>query len=1037
MKKITFVFIFCMFISGLYAQKKEVSGVVTSGNDGLPIPGANIIVEGTTNGTITNLQGEYKINVPKDAKLKFSFVGCKDQVIPVNGRSTINVVLNEDTEIVGEVTVIGYGNVKDDDISAAVTTVKSDELDKLAGSSFAQKLKGKSAGVSIKTESGAPGGESTVQIRSFGTLNYSKPLYVIDGVMMRERPEDAQGPTRVDYGTPMTDPLSMLNPNDIESITILKDASAAAVYGTRAANGVVLITTKKGSKGKPKINYHSYYGIQMQNQRIDLMSGPEFARFSEEGRKAAGMVPYSLYTNPDTLSTTNWQDEIFRTAPIQEHQLSISGGSEKHNYYASIAHFDQQGILPNSYFKRTSVRFNSDTKLHEKIKIGNTLNVSRSMSNSLPNGNLSGGIISSALTMPPYIPVTYIDEGGLEKYYGVGTYEALFAGRTQNPVYSAMSADNKNKVINVMGNIYLEAELLKGLTFKTDLGFDYNFGSSSKFRESYSLQPFVPNDSPVSENETPQASARSTNEENIKLDFILTYDRSFKKHNIIAMAGYAVQDFKQSFQTAESQGHLNNDLRTVSAGNNNTKTGTQALDESIAYLSQFGRLLYNYDQKYYFGVYGRRDGSSRFTKNYSYAFFPSVSAAWRISSEPFMKPLKHIIEDFKIRASMGQLGNDGGFRPVKTPLVVGAYPIVFDGNVFHQGYTPVDVPNPDLRWETTQQIDIGFDLSLFDNKLNIIFDYFQKKQFDIIIQEPAPFVVGITTRNYSPDYPFSILNIPDLSINYSGYECSINYNNSVGGVRYSIGGNFSAIRSNISGLESPIYRDKNFNGEPVIILENDHPIDQFYGYKTDGIITDEEDPALDRQDNAALGDMRFVDIDGNDTINVFDKTFIGDPNPSFSGGFNFRVEYQGFDISGGLQFSYGNDIYNANLGTILQSGDGGNRHAKMNDRWSEENPDGKYPRAMATDVNANDRPSDLFIEDASFIRLNNLELGYSLPQKWVAKRNVSALRLYLSGQNILTITNYSGYSPDIGQRGFDASVYPVAKKYLIGLKLSF
>ncbi len=1032
MKKLLFFLFLFLSITHVFSQEINLKGNVISNSDNLPIPGVNIIIAGTTEGTITDLNGNFDLQVNKDARIKVSSIGFKEQIIEVNGRQTINIVLEESTESINEVVVIGYGTQKKEDLTTSLVSIDSKEIGKVSSPTFTHSLQGKASGVIVNSESGQPGGSTSIRVRGYGALNYNEPLYVIDGVILNTYSEESDNPTKIG-STPANSILASLNPSDIESINILKDASATAIYGSRAGNGVVLITTKKGKKGEAKIAFNSYLGVQQVGQKINLMNGEEFAEFSTEGRLAAQMVPYAGYSNPDTLLNTDWQEELFKVAPIQNYQLSVSGGNEKGNYYISFGYIDQKGVLPKSYFKRYSIRVNLSQRIGNRINLGNSFTISQSQSNALPNGNLHSGVILGALRMPPYIPVSY-NQNGYTKYYGVGDYEALFAGRTSNPVHSAMMSNNLSIVKKMLGNLFVETEIIKHLKFKANLGLDYTFSNARSFDKTYIDFPYLnPNEKPISFREIPIAASRDYNEANIALDLTLTYERSIKNNNLTAMIGHTAQVFKMDNSYTTSTGHLTNNLTTTQAGDPTTQVGSNGLSE-LSYESYIARALYNYNRKYYLSYSFRRDGSSRFGSGLKFASFHSISGAWRISGEKFMQPLADIIYDLKFRGSWGQTGIDGSLPPVEFPKLEGHYSYVFNGDQIQTGYAPVGVPNPKLRWETAQQIDVGLDLLLIDGRINFIADYFQKTQFDIITQKPIPFLLGITHEEYTPTFPVETVNGPEV-IN-KGIELSLDYYSKPGDFTYKIGVNYSTFDNEITKLENDIISES-YNGYNIILNRQGSPINQFYGFKTDGIFRDEDDRHFEKQPGASLGDVKYVDINDDGVVDDNDRTIIGSPIPNFTFGFNASAQYKGFDFSMALQGVYGNEIYNANMGWILNSKDGSNRHAVMNDRWSEENPDGNYPRAIATDPNNNARASDLFIEDGSYIRLQNIELGYSLKKDFLVKIRCSNLRFYISSQNLITLTQYTGYSPEVGVMGIDASVYPVARKFLVGVNLSF
>jgi len=1046
LKLLAILLLICLF--KLSAQDFVVEGVVKSKSDNQPLPGVNILEKGTYNGAITDPSGKFSIKVSnEDAVLVVSFIGYATEEVALNGKKSVDIFLKEDVTALDEVVFIGYGSQKKGDVSASMVSVDGDKMERIPVASFDKALQGKASGVLVSTASGQPGGQTNVRIRGFGSLNNSEPLYVIDGVIVA--PDNVDN--RVDYGTPLMNILSTLNSNDIESINILKDASATAIYGSRAGNGVVLITTKKGKSGRARITYNGSFGTQTPTGKIDVMNATQAASFSNEARLNGGMVPYTYWSEPDSLGAgTDWQNEIFRNAPIQNHQLSVSGGSEKSTYFLSFGYMNQEGIIHNSDFDRYSIRVNTDNKITDRIRLGNNLTLSDATSHSISNGNVSGGVVIGALNMSPTIPAYIEDETG--KYFGgVGSYEALYAGRAGNPLRKALLPLRESKRQRALGNIYAEIDLLKGLTFKTSLGIDYSFSSNRSFNPSYEEKSQYPGDLPIYTDDVPDAKANKVNDANLLMENTLTYNTVFgEKHNFTSMVGYTAQSFHQDLSSASSNNHMLNELTTVGAGSLDGRSGNQTLSDKT-YVSYIGRLMYNYDRKYYLTANFRRDGSSVFGSDEKFAIFPSFSAAWRISDEAFMQGLKTVISDLKIRGSWGQSGVDGSIPSgVEYPILGSKFTYIFNGSNVFTGYAPGTLPNTALRWETAQQWDIGFDLSLLNRKIQIYADYYRKRQFDIINNQPVPRLLGVVVYYYSPMGITETVNGPEV-IN-EGFELSAEYHYSIGEFNFDIGGNFTTYKNKIEKLTADIL-DNNQNGSYLTLSREGYALNQFYGWVTDGIITDENDPALSTvpavnpedpdvpvQNGAGIGDIRFKDVSGpggtpDGIINDYDRTFIGSAVPDFTYAFNLTVEYKGFDFSTALQGVQGNEVYNVNMVGLLGSIDQGNKHIWMLDRYSDTNPDGKFPRAISTDPNNNDRNSDLFIEDGSYLRVQNIELGYSLPQKFLSRVNASRLRVYFMIENAFLFTDYSGYDPDVGINGIDVSTYPRPRTFMFGVNL--
>lgn len=1016
-------------------QQMNITGKVTDVNKN-PLPGVNILEKGTVNGAVTDLNGEYSIAVNnEDAVLKFSFIGYLTEEISVSGKTTIDVVLVEDIKSLDEVVVIGYGTQKKSDLSAAMVSVGGEDLERTPASSFDQALQGKAAGVMVATSSGQPGGETNVRIRGYGSLNNSEPLYVVDGVILNSANRD----NRVDYSTPKLNILSTVNVNDIESINILKDASATAIYGSRAGNGVVLITTKSGKSGQAKVNYDAYYGMQEPVGKVDVMNAAQMTQFSNEARINGGLVPFNHWSDPEALGEgTDWQSEIFRKAPVQNHQLSASGGTENNTYYISFGYMDQQGIIYNSDFSRYSLRINTNNKVTDRIRIGNNLTLSNSTSNSIENGNYSGGVVGSALNMSPTIPV-YIETPSGREYAGPGSYEAIYTGRSSNPLRKSKLPLRESIRKRALGNLFVEYEFIKGLTYKANLGIDYTFSSNRSFNPRYGELSQYPGDQPINTDSIPDAEANKINDANLLMENTLTYVTQIaEKHSLTAMAGYTAQRFDQDRSDASSNNHMLNELTTVAAGSLDGRSGSQTLSTKT-YVSYIGRLMYNFDSRYYLTANFRRDGSSVFGSNEKYANFPSFSAAWRISSESFMSQFQNIISDLKIRGSWGQSGVDGSIPSgVEYPIVGNKFTYIFNGQVY-PGFAPGNLPNKSLRWETAEQWDIGFDLSMFSQKVQLYADYYRKRQFDIINLQPVPRLLGVVVWYYSPMEITQTVNGPEV-IN-EGFELTGNYYGAIGKLNFDVGLNYTTYHNKIVKLTDDIV-DNNYGNSYITMSREGHSLNEFYGFVTDGIITDENDPALEAQTNSSLGDIRFKDVSGPEGIpdgefNDFDRTFIGSPVPDYTIGLNLNVDFNGFDFRTSVQGVQGMDVYNVNMIRLMTSIDQANKHIKMLDRWSPENPDGKYPRAVATDPNNNQRNSDRYIEDGSYLRVQKIELGYSLPVNLINKINMSQLRFYASVENAFLFTNYSGYDPDVGIGAIDVSMYPRPRTFLLGINVGF
>ncbi len=1048
-------FLFCCLTLSVAGQKISIQGVVKSA-EGDRLPGVNVYEQGTQNGTVTNLKGEYTLNVSgQDATISFSYIGFLPENIQVKGRQKIDVTLIEDIKQLDEIVVIGYGTQKKSDVSTAISSVSNEDLVKSSTVGFDQALQGKVAGVQIVTNSGQPGGMTSVNIRGMGGLGRSEPLYVIDGVIMYDYQNNVHE-GRLDYGTNVTNVLSSINPADIESIDILKDASASAIYGSRGGNGVVIITTKRGKEGKPKISFNAKYGLQTLANKMDLLNASEYIAFSNEAREASGLLPFPKWpSDPTTFGPgTDYQDEIFRTAPHQDYNLSVTGGNSGSTYYISGSYTAQDGILINSGFQRVNLKVNNDNKLTNWLKIGTSILLGQTENQLVPHN-----VVSNALTRSPTLPV-YTEDG--LNYAGPGSFESTYTGRINNPVLIADLNNRETINKNAIGNLYAEVSFLQNFKFKTSVGTDYLLAQNTLFNPTYVEMTADTTQQPAMSNSTANAAASNVSKLNTLIENTLAFDRTFGKHTVNTVVGYTAQKFETEIMVAESNGHLSNFLATIDAGSSIDRfaRGSKRIK---TYTSVLGAIRYNYDRRYYLTGNLRQDGSSVFPSDYKYGIFPSFSLAWRVSGEKFMNPLRDVLSDLKIRGSWGLTGIDGNLEDNPEYALLGLqYNAVFSDEVV-RGIAPAAVINPALRWESAEQTDIGIDLGLFNNQLSIIADYYYKLQKDIITQSPLPRLSGMTNAYYT--------NVTTQAINSAealnkGFEMLVSYKQASTAFRYNISVNFSTFTNKITKLDVPLTM-LSFRGGNLVRIEEGYPVSQFYGYLSDGIFTSEEE--LDALNAASptgyyqvagtsVGDVRFKDIAGRDSTGAIitvpdgrvddaDRSFIGSPIPDFVYGASFSAEYKGFDIAMSWSGVYGNELYNGNRAYLEASTDQSNKLSVMKDRWSESNPDGSLPRAVASDQNLNARNSDRFIEDGSYLKLRNIELGYTLQGEWVRKTGLLNARVYISALNLLTITNYTGYDPDVGKdlrtdnsgliMGFDNSFYPQSRTFMAGISLNF
>jgi len=990
-------------------QPKSVSGSVTD-SSGAPLPGVTVVLKGSTQGTITDIDGKYVLgNVSGNATLVYSFVGMKTQEIPVSGKTTINVVLSEESIGLEEVVAIGYGTMKKSDLTGSVSQVRNEDLEAVPVYNMAQALKAGASGVRVTQNSGQPGSRIEVRIRGGNSMiGDNQPLYVVDGF-------------------PVTGGINFLNPEDIESVDILKDASATAIYGARGANGVVIITSKRGKSGqKGKIEINSFYGIQEEIERYDLLNAKEYAEVANEWLKNGGQEPYF---NLDEVENpgTDWQDVIFRTAPIQNHTITFSGSTEKTHFSLSGNYYDQDGIIINTGVKRGSARLNLDHEMNSWLKVAVNLNLSRRQNNSVPvdNGYRGGGsVLSAAASAPPTLPV--YDEDGLptqvEKFYNFGSADM------RNPL---IFAEQKTSILanTVVGNTSFEIRLTDELSFKTLLGIEYENALTDKFT------PII------FENDRGYGEQSNSYHNSFLNENILTYSRDFANdHHLTVMGGY-------TYQTDMSR---NSGIGVTGFSNNTTENYDLSAAESVnnpwsgisrwKLASWLARANYSFNNKYLVTASIRADGSSRFGSDHKWGVFPSAAFAWRISEESFMLD-QDLISDLKFRASYGVTGNTA-LDPYQSLDRMKSVKTIYANQEDEIGFSPDGISNSDLKWESTAQIDLGFDLGVLENRLRLTADYYKKKTTDLLASVPLPPSVG-----FGSIYQ----NIGEIE--NQGFEFTLNADILRSSkVNWNVSANISTNRNKVVKLAggSDIFS----SGQGAVwsstnIAREGEPLGVFYGYVEDGL---DEDGFIRYKDQLTVdSDGDGIPDAGDGVINSLDRVILGNPNPDFFYGFNSNLSWKNFELDVILDGVYGNQIFNATKGTHLNSFQRGNNQFKdiIGNYWTADNPDpnAKYPRiSSATSMDFSNR----FIENGSYLRVKSLKLAYNLPVKKLGISCFDFVQVYLSGTNLLTFTNYSGLDPEVNTRGsdsqgvedrlrmgYDQSGYPNAKTYAVGLKLNF
>lgn len=1056
-----------MFLSiSMVAQKVPVSGTVSDQTG--PVIGASVIEKGTTNGTMTDNDGRFTLTVSKGAVIEISSIGYKTQEITVGAQTNFTVTLSEDNEFLDEVVVVGYGSMKKSDLAGASVSMKESDLKGSIISSLDQSLQGRAAGVTAVTTSGAPGSSSSIRVRGQATINANaEPLYVIDGVIVQ-----GGGNTGADFGlgdalgngkVSTISPLSTINPADIVSMEILKDASATAIYGAQGANGVVLITTKHGKSGEAKFSYDGMVAMSRQAVRLNMMNLREYAQYYNEMIEEGDIYetnPY--YATPSLLGKgTNWQDEIFRTAWQHQHQLSAQGGSDKVQYYVSGSYMDQQGTIIGSNFNRFSVRTNLDAQLKKWLKLG--VNATYAITNdNLKLADSNQGLIYYSLTTIPDIPVYDVN----------GNYSSTIReGYTSpNPVALAMMDEILLKRKKLSGNIYAELTPIKHITWRTELGFDMGESDANRYKPMIDLGGWVRSQNSISYQKNSNYFWQLKN--------YLTYANQWGKHSVTAMVGQECWESRWNYLSGS-----NTDLPSDEVHNVALATGTPAISSgfgSSSMASFFTRETYNYGDRY-LGTYTYRyDGSSNFGPKNRWAGFHSVALAWRFSNEKFFEPVKKVIDNGKLRLGWGQTGNSSigsyawGAAISRMPSALG------------MGFRPSNIPNTSIRWESQEQYNVGLDLSFFTGRLNLTVDAYYKKSDDMLMSMQLPSYMGTqgngSSKLQAPKGNYGSIENKGLEITLDAHPVQLK--NFSWDSNFQISFNKNKLLS-LSDTENATLVGYGQWGDVVCVSEIGKPLYNFYGYKVEGVYKDLDDiqnsakPAkypsdgvFSRGNTVWVGDIKYKDVDENGVIDERDRTDIGSPLPKFTFGWTNTFRYKNLDLSIFLNGSYGNKVMNYNSLTLthmnstwtnqLQSvvskrarlepidptivyADGSKWYDHI-DNVRVKNPGTKVPHTSINDPNDNDRISDRYVEDGSFLRIKNITLGYTFPKALLNKAKIENLRVYVNIQNLYTFTKYTGYDPEVGAStqdstgltyGLDNGRYPSPAMYSFGLNITF
>jgi TonB-linked SusC/RagA family outer membrane protein len=1016
------VFVFGMFVVTAAAQGLLITGTVTDEN-GSGLPGVNVFVKGTTTGATTNFEGKYALQVPASATtLSFSFVGYLTSDEPIGGRKVIDVSLKPAAINLAEAVVVGYGLQKKSLITGAIAKVTAEEMSRGNNLRINQALQGKTAGVVVMNNSGQPGDFVSVRIRGIGTNGDAEPLYIVDGL-----PTNGYG---IDY----------LSPSDIESVEVLKDAASAAIYGARAANGVILITTKRGGRGKTQVSYETYMGYQNPWRKLDVLNSQEYFMLQNEAAANAGQPWKFSQAMMDTINyTTDWQDEMFNyNAPKVNHQLTFSGGTDKASFLSSFNYYKQDGIVgkDKSQFERFTYKLASDWDLGF-VKVGSNVALANLNSKGIStNDHFAATSLIQALNTPPIVPVRFADgTWATPEDFGIGMQEIT------NPIamlsYTNSSTNTYKAVANTFANFDFGklTDALKGLNFRTSLGGEYAIVINRGYTPEYDLDA-------THKTLIDGVSRGEDNYFNWIIENVLTYDKSFGDHHVTALLGHTALRNQYSGVGGSKNDVIFNDFEHAYIDNAVDPTSASVYGGygNHTMLSYFGRVNYDYKNRYMLTAILRTDGSSRFGSANKFGTFPSVSAGWNFTEESFMKDFSKWLSFGKLRASWGQNGNEsiGDFRYTSIMGTGSIYYFGYDKTQYN-GMVPIRIANASLKWETSEQTDFGLDLGFLNNRFTFTVDYYIKNTKDWLIEAPAPLLIG---------------NVPPVinggTVQNRGFDFELGYREHVGDwyVDAKIIGNTN--KNEVLEIRNEEQRlvggSGGFGQSGIVRAVVGAPLGVFYGVKTDGIFQNqtEVDAHVDAtgkriQPNAVPGDFRFVDQNGDGTIDSEDWVEIGNPYPDFTGGINLSVEFKGFDLNMFWYTALGAQVWDA---TRRYDMNFTNYRGSALERWTGEGTSNTYPRLSYSDLNQNFKtPSDFWVKDADYLRLRNFSIGYTLPRKITSTLKISKVRIYLSGENLLTFTSYDGYEPEIGggvfSYGVDHGIYPQARTVYGGINVTF
>ncbi len=1011
------------------AQDALVSGRVTGGDDGEPLIGATVTIKGTTTGVISGIEGDFEISASKKDILVFSYVGYASEEVAVGAQSIINVSLPLDIQNLEEIMVIGYGEVQKKDLTMAVSSIDLGEVKRKPITSVEQAMQGKAAGVVVTQPSGKPGSRLSVRVRGSTSIRArNEPLYVVDGIPLSNEVNAATGDNTE---TVNLNPLAGINPADIESIEVLKDASAAAIYGARAANGVVIITTKRGTRGTSSISFNASSGFSEAITKLDVLDGEQYANLINEQFANNNQAPR---LDADSIKTlTDWQEEIFRRASIRNYQLSASGGSDRTKYYVSGSYTLNEGIIETSEFERYAFKLNLDQTVNDWINLGTSINYSRSNEVDVNDNQRinQGGVILGALNTPEF----------LETFNPDGTFTQNPLQAWENPMASLLGAENNTVSNRLLSNFFVDFEILENLSFKSSFGLEVNSNRFNSFTDPFLTQ--------FARSQGGFAESRSWEDLIWLNENIVTYQKNIDKHFFTITAGQSWQSARSEWFGSQVRGFEDSKVKELDAAAQVNWVGTDVAEWSIS--SYLARGSYNFDDKYLVTINGRVDGSSKFGPNNRYAFFPSASLGWRISEESFFNNVS-FVQDLKLRVGYGQTGN----QDIPPYSYIGLIDIGQNNYPIDQiqgGAVISSIPNFDLRWETTTQTNIGIDAVLLDSRISFTGELYFKNTSDLLIDKELPESSGFrfgtvnagSIKNHGVELTFNTVNVAKKDFTWeSDLNFSINRNEvvDIGGTPFFVG-------------QIP---ERGF----ASIVQEGETLGSFYGFVVDRIYDSEEEiqadnaraqelflqGSVDKQfyQNSATspGDIRFKDLNGDGIVTEDDRQVIGSAQPDFSYGFTNVLSYKDFTLDIFFQGVSGNEIFNGSRIETEGMFDVKNALTTTLNRWQQPGDETDMPRAIFGDVPQNSRISDRFIEDGSFLRLKRVTLTYNLPRKILEKIRVSNLSVYASGQNLATWTNYSGYDPEVSRDGLSATslgidygTFPQTRTIILGLNLEF